>query len=365
MKHVGALDGLRAVAIAAVLANHVIPTRGGGGGWLGVDVFFVLSGYLITTILMSEWDRTGAIGLRRFYIRRALRLYPALITLVLAGAIFAPLLGNNGTARGYLLTSLVTLAYLTDLAVAAFANSFGGLGHTWSLAVEEHFYLAWPLLLVFALKRGRDPRWIASAGIVVSVAFLAASGHKLVDGVPASYYSPQTQACAPLAGCLLALWLHRRTAGKLPGGALALVAAGGLGALFLAAGFLPRVPYLFPELAAAVVLTAFLILGVIEAPTSLVSRLLAVRPLRYIGKISYGIYLFHLPIITVLDHYMTGSRAVMYAVAVPAAVLAAALSYRFIERPFLRRKDALAPARPAPGRHARIDLTEPASELSQ
>jgi peptidoglycan/LPS O-acetylase OafA/YrhL len=148
MRRIDSLDGLRALAVLLVFVGHV-DQRGLPGGYVGVEVFFVISGYLITALLLHEQRRTGAISLRHFYVRRMLRLWPALLLFVVVVAPISALdhIGEpaaDGTAA---------LLYLTDFWANA-SEHFSLLLHTWSLAVEEQFYLVWPAVLVFALKRG-------------------------------------------------------------------------------------------------------------------------------------------------------------------------------------------------------------------
>src|SRR3954447_21056005 len=140
---VGALDGIRGLAVLGVFGAHsgypIVKQ-----GWIGVDMFFVLSGFLITTLLVAEWDRTGSISLRRFYMRRILRLYPALIAAIAIAAPLSLWLGESPT--DYLGHAGVSAAYLQDLAAGLF-DSHGPINHTWTLAVEEQFYILWPLVL--------------------------------------------------------------------------------------------------------------------------------------------------------------------------------------------------------------------------
>ena len=175
--HRRALDGLRGVAVLAVLGFH------GGvpfmrGGFLGVDVFFVLSGFLITSLLYEEWRRTGAIRLRAFYMRRVLRLLPALILLLLALTIYAIWLPWPDQRARLRAEIAFTLLYVANWALAfRLVPDLGFLAHAWSLAIEEQFYLVWPLALLLLLRSGvRLPRVIALVmlAIVASAAWRAA-----------------------------------------------------------------------------------------------------------------------------------------------------------------------------------------------
>ena len=150
------------MAVFLAISEHTsIP--GLRGGWVGVDIFFVLSGYLITSILVAEWRRTDTIRLGRFYLKRVLRLYPALILMLTLGVIFYRWLGDGGTLVGYGKTALLGASYTQDFALGLFGQPYGQLGHTWSLAVEEQFYLFWaPVLLLLLKFRQRPVPWLCA-----------------------------------------------------------------------------------------------------------------------------------------------------------------------------------------------------------
>ena len=193
------LDGIRAFAVLAVMADHT----GLGfarAGYLGVDVFFVLSGYLITTILLDEQDRTGSISLRRFYGRRALRLYPALVLTCLLALILTP-----GRVPGA--SILVALTYLQDIAISTGGWHTGfGLWHTWSLAIEEQFYLLWPLAVILGARLGRRFLiWVAALGAGYGVVALWVWFTPTSSPTSPVYFRPDARAGAILLGCLLAL----------------------------------------------------------------------------------------------------------------------------------------------------------------
>ena len=175
MEYVPELTGLRALAVFLAISEHTaIP--GLRGGWVGVDIFFVLSGYLITSILVAEWRRTESIRLGRFYLKRALRLYPALILMLALGAIFYNYLGDGGTLVGYGKTALLGATYTQDIALGFFGQAYGNLGHTWSLAVEEQFYLLWAPVLFLLLKfRQRPIPWLC--GFIALELDLAGTHH--------------------------------------------------------------------------------------------------------------------------------------------------------------------------------------------
>src|SRR6185369_3060158 len=157
------LDGIRGIAILLVLAQHINLPSSTLAGLVGVNLFFALSGYLITTLLISEQDGTGKIDLRRFYERRVRRLVPALVAVVFVTGILMAIQGN---LAGYFGPAAVSLFYVSDIA-KAIGYDLGYVGHTWSLAMEEQFYLLWPALVIFVPRRWLAP--VAVAGIVGAI----------------------------------------------------------------------------------------------------------------------------------------------------------------------------------------------------
>ena len=168
-----ALDGMRGIAILAVLAVHTHHIFGSSilrGGNVGVDIFFVLSGFLITALLLEEWQSKGAISLKGFYWRRVLRLVPALLILLVSLYFFADIFLPIGEAGATTRSIPVAFLYASDFGLAFFQLRLGALQHTWSLAIEEHFYLVWPLFLVAALKLGASRRRLVVIALSLAVA---------------------------------------------------------------------------------------------------------------------------------------------------------------------------------------------------
>jgi len=342
MRNLRALDGARAVAILGVLAGHLkIPYC--GGGWLGVDLFFVLSGFLITTLLLREQAETGSISLPRFLARRALRLYPALLFMLAAGWFVAPALSPDGSSSGYLRVAAIVGTYSTDLAILGTGNSFfGGLTHTWSLSVEEHFYLLWPVIVMVSLRRGRSVlRW-ALIGAVACLFLLGWSlfqAHTPVHRTPQPYFFPFTRGYELLLGCALAACRRGRSmpgwaagAGLLGLGLIAWTAHDGFSSL------------LFGQIALGGVISCVIVASLVSSPSSCTARLLSTGPAVWVGRISYGIYLWHPPVILVTAYALPQHRVLAAAVAAGVTIGAAALSHRYVERPFLAIKDTLRPS---------------------
>lgn len=320
------LDGLRAVAAIAVVFDHAwIPYFDGGG--LGVDLFFALSGFLITGLLVDEWERRGSVDLRRFWIRRALRLLPAMVALVAACAVLAPAI--PGTSSGI----VPTLLYFTNW-TRAFSGDVGALGHTWSLAIEEQFYIVWPVvllaLLAFTGRRGAL-RLTIGAAVAVTLIREVAAGRLPLERI---YNGTDFRLDGLLYGCALALWGGRARARIVPiaGGAL-------LVGLFVARIFF-GLPWL--ERTGIALGTCAVIAGIHLTPKAL--AVLSAGPLRWIGRRSYGVYLWHYPLCLLLAKEGDPGSIVL---AVSSTFVVAAASYRWLEVPFLRLKDRRAVTVPA------------------
>jgi peptidoglycan/LPS O-acetylase OafA/YrhL len=341
MRRIPALDGVRALAVLAVFAGHLrLPLS--HGGWLGVDVFFVLSGYLITSILLAEHAATGRVVLGRFYVRRLLRLYPALLVLLAVGLTFGDLLTGGG--HGYGPSALLAGTYTLNLAVLVSGNAdYGALTHMWSLAVEEQFYLLWPPALILILRRGASVRRWAGVSAVVSAIVL---GYYLLTtstaagATPLPYFFPQTRAYELLLGCALAAWLRhhpREQAGAL----CSWIGAGGLVGLALVADRFQGPAVMFVIIVAAGLLSCLLVAGLACNRGSVLGRMLSVRPAVALGQVSYGIYLWHLPVLTVVNREVHASRPWCALLSLALTVVIAACSRRWIERPFLTLKNSM------------------------
>jgi peptidoglycan/LPS O-acetylase OafA/YrhL len=325
VKHRPELDGLRGIAILAVLAGHTgIPGFADGAGGAGVTLFFVLSGYLITSLLLAEREKTGRVDLRAFYIRRALRLFPALaaVLVVIVILIVSGLMPEDARRdTNYTLVIAGVIAYVANW-VAVAGQSIGMLGHTWSLAVEEQFYIVWPTVLLAGLRFGRTK----VALVVLLLIFLDTPYRLFLDlhgGFMHVFVGTDSRGDALMFGCVLALLGTRwhPVAGWLGlAGVAALMATWpgdpGLGLQIL---FIP---------AAAIVST----IAVAGCPA-----MLAWRPLAFIGKISYGLYLWQG--LVIWWHFP-------WPIAVALSIGIACVSYFVLEQRFLRLKDRFGRARP-------------------
>lgn len=369
--YVPPLDGVRAFAVLAVMVFH------GGvgsltGGFLGVDTFFVLSGFLITTLLVREWSDKHTIKLAAFWARRARRLLPALLLVLLFVAAFAYFIVPTSTYPGLRADSLFALFYTANWHfIAAGANYFNATGpvspltHTWSLAVEEQFYLVWPLVVigVMALARRQTVKGlrllllVSVGGALLSAIEMAA----LWNGTNQTrlYYGTDTHAQCLLVGASLAVLLTlaahaRQRRGTAPlhvdvGGdpawsatspmhrrALTVIGVVGISITALLwthvnghQWWLYHGGFLVAALA-----TACVLLSAVCAQRGLVARILSIRPLRFLGRISYGLYLWHFPLFVWLDHARTGlSGWWLFALRFLVTLAVATASYRWVERP--------------------------------
>jgi peptidoglycan/LPS O-acetylase OafA/YrhL len=378
-----ALDGMRAIAIGLVLLFHYpFVTKSGQlaifaeapvhGGFLGVDVFFVLSGFLITTLLLEESARHGIISLRSFYARRALRLLPAFFVLFVFAVGCYVLLGANDAVRPSGAGLIGMLFYLANWVQIWSRGSLGGVfGHTWSLAIEEQFYVVFPVIALIALgTRARR----ATLAIVVALGAAGAAlwraiywEHTHANASFIDYYAnitgrsrPQTnpvhlwdrwyfgtdmRADALLVGCLAAIALSSVRPRLTRGGSIALQVAGALA--FAGAGFvifkavvvesawLPLWGLLVLELCVALATVSF----VIASPANPLAWLLSLPPLVWIGRRSYAIYLFHTSVLYLLPRRRTHLPPPLQLVFTFIVIgLLAEASWRFVEQPFLRRK---------------------------
>jgi len=351
------LDGLRAIAVAGVFLYHSridwLP-----GGFLGVDLFFVLSGYLITSLLLVEWEARNRIDLRRFWLRRARRLLPALVVVVLAALILAAIFARDDLARtrGDAVSSLL---YYTNwheiIANHSYFNLTGRpslLQHLWSLAVEEQFYVIWPLLLVpglVLLGRKRLP-FLVAAGIAGSAALMWLL-YNPTDPTRV-WNGTDTRAFLLLMGILLALvWPYVERLRR----ALPLLELFGVAALVATVLLFRQMHDYDPTLWQGGDLAAsfcfVVLIAAVAHPGTGLGEALGVQPLRWLGERSYGIYLWHWPVIELMrpgvDISWTGPGVVVAQAAI--VLTAAELSYRFVEQPIrtgsLQRRLAERPRR--------------------
>ena len=331
---VPALDGLRGVAVTLVIFLHVGLVA---GGYIGVDVFLPLSGFLITALLYQEWERTGEIAVGRFLIRRARRLLPALVLLLSAFAVV--MLALRPWAPSWPLGRLIasTLLFANNW-VTTFAPRhgavLGALSPTWTLAQEGQFYLLWPAMLRSLLTLRPGPRAMLAL-LVATIGLLLAASPLLAHVAPAynSYTSPLDRGAELLIGCAAAIAWRERLAPRVLSRPLAgWLLAGAIACVVVACPIATPAAYL-----GAAALTALLLINLLSASDAALTRVLSARPLTFTGGISYGIYLFHVPIYYLVWTYAPLGTRIWYGPVVLGLSIAAAYgSYRLVEAPVLR-----------------------------
>lgn len=333
------IDGLRAIAVTPVVLFHAnIP--GFGGGFLGVDVFFVISGYLITSLIAAEMAE-GRFSIVNFYERRARRILPALFTVVLATIIAAPIILPPDSLRDFGMSVIAVATFLSNILFWQQSGYFGSVSeetpllHTWSLAVEEQFYIIFPLFLLLAFPIGRIRLTLTLIGIVLISLGLAEWGWR--NAGDADFFLAPTRAFELLLGSLIALQPRERWLSRLPRPAIEIAAFSGL--LLLTGSFV-----VFTEatphpsfLTLAPVLGTALIIMFADTDTRC-GRLLSLPLFVGIGLLSYSIYLWHQPLFAFARVLGGGQLGMIEDILLIAASVGLAwLSWRYIERPFRRK----------------------------
>lgn len=331
-----ALDGLRALSVIAVVWHHTAGVQHTGllaRGTLGVQMFFAISGFLITTLLLRERDRTGAISLRKFFARRALRIFPLYYLVLLVYIVLVPVIGSHARATAFWhhLPSFATYTsnWFVDLAGAGRVTFYFG----WSLATEEQFYLFWPALLTLLLawRRGRP---VAALVALAALVTLTVSVNRAVGSDALGWRVAGSLALPILLGAAAAVVLHHRRGFALVGPVLtnpvtAPVVAGVLGVLISIGA-----PVELIEVA-----MVLLVAACCARESTWLHRALTLRPLAFVGGISYGIYLTHMLAANLVRHIVGAPYGlVVFLPTLAVVIVGAYLSYRFFEGPILARK---------------------------
>ncbi|GGN93903.1 acyltransferase family protein [Saccharibacillus kuerlensis] len=347
-RYMPGLDGLRALAVLAVIAYH-LHTQWAPGGLLGVTMFFVLSGYLITDILLAQWDRTGKFDMKDFWIRRAKRLLPAMLVVVLVTVLWSILVDRSRLPAMLGDVPAALLYYSNWWSIfheVSYFQSFGPLsplGHLWSLAVEEQFYIFWPVLLGIGLilaQKNRGKLAIVLAGLALASALAMAIMYRPGEDPSRVYYGTDTRLFSLLIGAALAVvWPSRKLKTNISKSATKTLDITATICLIVIAilifksndygTFLYRGGMVLLSLATTILVAA------LAHPACRLGRVLGAKPLRWIGSRSYGLYLWHYPVIVLTTPLVNtgGPNMVRILLQLFATFLFAELSYRYIEQP--------------------------------
>jgi len=341
------IEGLRAIAILIVVALHArLP--GFSGGFVGVDVFFVLSGYLITGLLVREIENTGTLDLARFYARRARRLLPAMTLMLLVTILAGIIIYSPGEQRGFTTTAAATAAYASNAYFISTGTQYGAgraddnpLLHTWSLSVEEQFYLVWPVLMMFGLgvfswqKRGPSGRRrLLILMLAVSAMSFALSYYLTGIRQPLAYFSSPTRAWEFALGAIAVLIPQNAVSSSFGRRLIQFFGWVGLAGIAITTNrFNTLMP--FPGMAALIpVLSTIAVLRAASASKdNAIVRILSVGPFQEIGRLSYSWYLWHWPVLVLGAAVIAEPSLIVRCALVILALGLAATSYRLVENP--------------------------------
>ncbi|MBE0067596.1 acyltransferase family protein [Thermoanaerobacterium thermosaccharolyticum] len=347
VRYMAGLDGLRAIAVLAVIGYH-LNLSFMQGGFLGVSIFFVLSGYLITNIISSEWERSGKVDLKNFWLRRMRRLFPALFIMVVLVVCYVTLFdpGRLTSIKGDAITSILYINnwWLIFHKVSYFAK-FGPpstFGNLWSLAVEGQFYLIWPLVLIISFKYLKKKRYIVFLTLLLAIASALAMGMMYEPGMDPSrvYYGTDTRAFGLLLGSALALILpsDKLSSNMSRNKRLILDAIGFLSILLIFIMFVYVNQYdtfVYRGGMFLLSIVAAVTIAVSAHQESLLGKALGCFPLRWLGARSYGVYLWYFPvlILTTPPVNTEGINPIRAVLQIFLIILISALSWRYVEDP--------------------------------
>lgn len=349
-RYMPGLDGLRAFSVLAVIAYH-LDIKWAQGGLLGVGIFFVISGYLITDQIVSEWNKYQRLQLLKFWIRRVRRLVPAMACMLLFVALWLVIVdpARLQALKGAYISSLfyVNNWWLIFHNVSYF-ESFGPaspIGHLWSLSIEEQFYLIWPLILMIGLKmvprRSKLTLWILACAAASAFAMALI----YVPGIDPSrvYYGTDTRAFALLVGAALAMvWPSQKLRDRVPKTARFILDTTGLLGMFMLIMFMVYTNKFDDSLyhGGFVLLTCItaIVIAVLAHPASRVGSIMGCKPLRWIGTRSYSLYIWHFPVIILSSPTVNTEEPSVLRIMlqIAASFILAALSYKYVEEPFRR-----------------------------
>lgn len=347
-RYITGIDGIRSVAVIGVIFYHLIPTSI-RGGYLGVPVFFVISGYLITDLLRQEWQQNGKIQLKQFYIRRLKRLYPALATLLIVSSAYITLFQRNllNNLRGIVTSSLLYLNNWWQIRnELSYFDRFGNespFTHLWSLAVEGQNYLIWPLLfllLIRVTKKRQTTFLVIAAGALVSAILMAILFVPGADPTRA-YYGTDTRIFSIwIGGSLAFIWPSKQLKEKIPLEAKRVLNSAGLLALvLLVISFVyldGHSTFVYYGGMYLISLLAAVLVAITAHPGASLNRWLTNPVFTYLGKRSYGIYLYQFPVMIFYESKVQNIADNVWlhiVIELALILIASELSYRFVEKP--------------------------------
>jgi len=353
------LDGLRGFAVLCVMAFHASKSYL-RGGFLGVDIFFVLSGFLISSLLVSEFDRHGFVNLKNFYMRRVLRLAPALIAMLTVFCLVSLIFLSRVQAHSNLIDAAISLFYLSNWSRAFSIHPPYFLGHTWTLSTEEQFYIVWPLLLVTMLRKTSTRKMVVLFTLGIALLSWALRAYFHIKGVSAFrlYNGLDTRADSLMVGCAFGVayashFFEREPMKEVLSRFLPIatvLAVLCILALLVVADWQAPHMYLYTFFLVEI-LTAILIINILTSKHGILAKVLEIRPLVWLGSISYSLYLWHFPIFKVMiDRQL--SPLVIIAAGGSISLLVASLSYYALEKPILKLKKRYSWAEPSASRPA-------------
>ncbi|TMU86545.1 acyltransferase family protein [Brucella haematophila] len=350
MGRIKSFDGIRGIAVLLVVFHHFDSFLGVRSAQLGVDLFLVLSGFLITSLLISEIDRTGTISFRTFFVKRALRLVPALLLTVL-------IFGVGGVALGFLSVqqtfwpALWSLLYVSNWVRSLDLMDMRQFAHTWTLSIEEQFYLFWPLLLLGLIKVLPRYRAVIFAAIILIVVCQATLLASVIFSAPMLWVSSSlpTRSGALFMGALAALLLN---GGFLTHLNQAIKYLSFPAAIIVTAVAVYPVDYLIWKQPIAITATAVVVISLAMHKKTLLHQVLELNWLTYVGRISYGIYLYNFPIVWFDVTFFRSQEMSLLTkhlhaifILLPLTMMLSWASYKYVEKPMLRLKSKFAPSR--------------------
>ncbi len=344
------IDGLRAIAVSVVVLFHA-GLSALQGGFVGVDVFFVISGFLITSLLVEEVQKTGTLSLSNFYARRVRRLMPAglfvVMVTIFVGCFLYP---ADGERQALIFSGIAAILFVSNFYFWKTSGYFSAsaedmpLLHTWTLSVEEQFYVFWPLLILSIVWVARKNGWnfftlLGVCFLGVSVMSFCLAQWMIHTRPSAAFYLVIPRAFELGMGAILALFLRRNLKPNLVFGT-ALSVAGLIGLIYSVLNFNATTAWPGPLSLITIFGTAAVLIGGRLAPQSLATRFLSLRPMVFVGKISYSWYLWHWPFLVFLHYYYSGETTwLQRGVAVFLSFLMAIFSYYCVEQPIRYAKD--------------------------